>query len=38
MLQQYRSQYGEVEELKKAEDILHRALNRNAESSAPAQP
>ncbi|MCC7262655.1 MAG: DUF2723 domain-containing protein [Candidatus Latescibacteria bacterium] len=38
MLEQYRAKYGEKEELKKAEDILHRALSRNAEPSAPAQP
>jgi tetratricopeptide (TPR) repeat protein len=38
LLVQYRGQYGEVEELKKAEEILHRALNRGAAPAAPAQP
>ena len=38
MLEQYRTQYGEAEELKKAEEVLRRALNRNAGGSAPAQP
>jgi len=38
LLEGYRGKYGEVEELKKAEEILQRALNRSAAPAAPAQP